>query len=521
MSELKTLLSYPIQNNDLTSGALDDSEIIGGMKIVQKRTDLDVLKVIETVELEGTDTQDWKLRKHILKNGSLAYVADEGLMYRWNTKLKVTDENGIEHATDGEWVLADELPDVDENGVLIGVKTIDINGVNRETLDYELEALRDEIEKTDASGDVSRNEFNALDNRVDTLETKVNNINTSGGGSSGGTVDINLEDGTGTGAIQQKLDTNPVNFTDRNPNASAIDTSLKGNINTGARGNNSASFNGNTMAMGSRAMAINNKTIAKGDESFAQGYQSVALGGSCFAGGVKTVAGTTKIRDGKQIGEGAVALGCQTQAIEDYATALGAETIASGKQSFAEGYQSKAKGEASHAGGNNTEAIGIAAFAHGAEAKALSTYTFAVGARTEASGIAAFAQGVDTVASGAASHTQGTSTEASGDHSHAGGVNSSAGAYAAFANGDHVRAGFAWQAVFGRYNKNIEGNLLEIGNGEVGKPSNAFEVLADGRAKVYSEPKDDNDVVRYYELKKYGGGGSVTPTLNEDGVLCF
>lgn len=51
-------------------------------------------------------------------------------------------------------------------------------------------------------------------------------------------------------------------------------------------------------------------------------------------------------------------------------------------------------------------------------------------------------------------------------------------------------------------NKNYYTTILEIGNGiDNSNRSNAFEVLYDGRAKVQSAPKDDNDVVRLVELK--------------------
>lgn len=203
MSEFKTIIQYPILNTNLEAGVLDDLEVIGGYKVVQTHDDLDVLKVLETVELEETDTQDWKPRKHILKNGTLVYVAAEDKTYRWKTKSSYTDENGIEHATDGEWILeeasggssgGDVYAIVDENGVLTTADTVSLDGVNRPTLDYEIDALRDEllreIDNIDTSGGVSSSQFNALENRVDTLETKVDNIGVSGGGGSGDNVDL-------------------------------------------------------------------------------------------------------------------------------------------------------------------------------------------------------------------------------------------------------------------------------------------------------------------------------------------
>ena len=57
-------------------------------------------------------------------------------------------------------------------------------------------------------------------------------------------------------------------------------------------------------------------------------------------------------------------------------------------------------------------------------------------------------------------------------------------------------------AIFGQYNtKNRIDAIFEIGNGTSDTDrSNAFEVLKDGRAKVFTPPKDANDVVRKLEL---------------------
>ena len=62
--------------------------------------------------------------------------------------------------------------------------------------------------------------------------------------------------------------------------------------------------------------------------------------------------------------------------------------------------------------------------------------------------------------------------------------------------------------VFGRYNNYYHPDytshtIFEIGNGvsnAIGDLHNAFEVLNDGRAKVFGQPTDDNDVVRLGDL---------------------
>lgn len=64
------------------------------------------------------------------------------------------------------------------------------------------------------------------------------------------------------------------------------------------------------------------------------------------------------------------------------------------------------------------------------------------------------------------------------------------------------KVGGSPSAIFGRYNtKNRIDAILEIGNGTSDTDrSNAFEVLSDGRAKVYTAPQEDADVVRKLEL---------------------
>ena len=60
--------------------------------------------------------------------------------------------------------------------------------------------------------------------------------------------------------------------------------------------------------------------------------------------------------------------------------------------------------------------------------------------------------------------------------------------------------------VLGKYNDETSTALFQVGGGSHGDPSapvirqNVFEVLADGRAKVKTAPKDNNDVTRLAEL---------------------
>lgn len=78
---------------------------------------------------------------------------------------------------------------------------------------------------------------------------------------------------------------------------------------------------------------------------------------------------------------------------------------------------------------------------------------------------------------------------------------------------------YSGKSVIGRFNSQRAETLFEVGNGESNTTrSNAFEVYHDGRAKVYSAPKDNDDIVRKEELDtkydKTGGtiGGNVVIT---------
>lgn len=68
------------------------------------------------------------------------------------------------------------------------------------------------------------------------------------------------------------------------------------------------------------------------------------------------------------------------------------------------------------------------------------------------------------------------------------------------AYGSNLTAG-GQRVVFGQWNTNNSANILEIGNGVSGSPSNAFEILWDGRARVKTAPIEGNDVVRYQDIE--------------------
>lgn len=329
----------------------------------------------------------------------------------------------------------------------------------------------------------------------------------------------NLENGTGTNAVRQKMADATVDFTGRNPNAEALDPTLATEIPTGASGNQSAAFNKNTMALGTASFANGNKTVAKGEESHAEGYQSVTLG--------------------------------------DGSHAEGAQTVAKGIQSHSEGALTQALGDESHAEGHNTIAGALASHSEGAGTK--------VGNYSQESGIGAdhtvspipgpsptptpptyiaqpgegsHVEGYDNIVTGYGSHAEGVRNYVTGNYSHAEGVNNSLlknyahvsgynnisnadcsetsgiwntnNGYGSFVTGFYNESSYNHQAIVGKFNLNKSDTLFEVGNGTTNNArSNAFEVHQDGRATIGAAPTNDMDVVnkKYFEdnLKTING----------------
>lgn len=112
---------------------------------------------------------------------------------------------------------------------------------------------------------------------------------------------INLFDSSSSGGLNQKIDGDSVfDFTDANPNATALDSTLTGNIAKGAIGDYAVSFGGNSAAIGKASLTEGKKTIAKGQASHAEGIKSVALGyASHSEGGVTTAGGIYSHAEGK------------------------------------------------------------------------------------------------------------------------------------------------------------------------------------------------------------------------------
>lgn len=158
--------------------------------------------------------------------------------------------------------------------------------------------------------------------------------------------DLNLENGSGEKSVQMLQDgtSGTVSFTGKNPHATALDSTITGDIPYGATGNFASVEGSKAVAQGKRSHAEGSTTLAKGNYSHAEGDNSVTLGDDSHAEGYKTVAK----------GVASHSEGVDTQATGDWSHSAGYNTIASGKASSTEGESTQAQAEASHAGGMGT-----------------------------------------------------------------------------------------------------------------------------------------------------------------------
>lgn len=258
----------------------------------------------------------------------------------------------------------------------------------------------------------------------------------------------NIKDAEATGALNQIFDGEAAfDFTGKNPNATALDSTLTGSINKGATGQYASSFGGKSAAIGKRSHAEGTTTIAKGAYSHAEGDNSVSLGDDSHAEGYSTVS------------KG------------DASHSEGSGTVATGLWSHSEGSDTKATHNAAHAEGAQTTASGIASHAEGYNTKANGNGSHAEGNYTEASGIQSHAEGNYTKATGDKAHTEGSHTEASGSFSHA--------------EGEGTIAASTWQHVHGKYNIKDDKDLyIEIAGNGTGSSdrSNAYTLDWAGNA---------------------------------------
>jgi hypothetical protein len=315
---------------------------------------------------------------------------------------------------------------------------------------------------------------------------------------------FNLENGENVGSLQQKADgvADGFDFTNKNPNATALDATLTGLITYGSTGNFASAFGGKSSAQGKRSHAEGSTTIAKGPYAHAEGSNSVALGTSSHAEGIQTTAK----------GDSSHAEGNNTQATGHHSHSEGDQSIASGTASHAEGIDSQAIGIYSHSEGARTQAIGDVSHTEGQDTQATGNSSHAEGYLTKAIGASSHAEGTNTISEGDGSHAEGVATYAKGSGAHAEGNHTQAIGQCSHTSGNYTIANHIYQTIIGQFNENKTDTLFEVGNGSgedykdeqgnilIKNRSNAFEVLQDGRVKVYKAPEEAEDVVRKADI---------------------
>lgn len=343
----------------------------------------------------------------------------------------------------------------------------------------------------------------------------------------------NLENGSGTNAVQMKQDgtSGTFDFTNKNPHATEIDETLTGQVTYGAIGNFATVVGGKAQASGKRSMAQGTTTIAKGNYSHAEGDNSVAYGNDSHAEGYATTAS----------GIASHSEGNNTIASGELSHAEGFSTQAIGQGSHAEGAHTIARGDYSHASGLNTEAgyNGQTVVGHCNDNKETTVFEVGCGWTDENGNVQtrknafevhldghaevsfvptdnnnaipnigtlieldnALNQKIDTVkgtiptniSNGNKGGENGTNVNIQG------GKDSIADYDGDFVFGTGLRNTMENQAVFGKYNDNSnwEPNrpLLMVGNGTSdAERSNAFEVYLDGHAEVKTMGETDNSI---------------------------
>ena len=386
---------------------------------------------------------------------------------------------------------------------------------------------------------------------------------------------MNLDNGEGTGSLQQKQDgtSGVFDFTDKNPNATQLDPTLTGNIPYGAVGDFAVVLGGKGQGSGKRSLAQGTTTIAKGNYSHSEGDNSVALGSDSHAEGYQTVSyGPGSHSEGENtiaMADRSHAEGNNTVANGNYSHSEGQGTNAEGLRSHAEGLETTTYGEhshtegqktitqnnyiivdageipptpqpptppsptpptpeeydamngvAAHAEGYYTVAFGIGSHSEGEKSRAYARYAHAEGGNTQAGELVKRKTENNkdyytTNSSAQYQHSEGENTLATGNVSHAEGYGTKALGTASHSGGYETVAGYDYQTIIGRYNNNKQETLFEVGNGSVQTPSNAFEVTETGIARAYGTPVGNNDLIRKVDLDT-AIANAITRALNTE-----
>ena len=162
-----------------------------------------------------------------------------------------------------------------------------------------------------------------------------------------------------------------------------------------------------------------------------------------------------------------------------YSTVEGYSNTAADSYEHVEGLSNSAAGNATHIEGANNTATGYCNHVEGSNNTAqLNGRIHIEGTQNTANGANGHVEGsYNTLSTGASAHVEGAYNKATTNYTHVGGY--------------YNEAGYQYQTVIGKYNKNASDSLFEIGNGtadNLADRSNAIAVKTDGRIQ-----KGDSD----------------------------
>lgn len=316
---------------------------------------------------------------------------------------------------------------------------------------------------------------------------------------------LNIQNGTGNKSLQQVIDSD---FTLVNINSDRTGQTIQ----SGAVGVFAATFGGKSRSEGKRAFSAGTQTIATGNYSAAFGNNSISEGVNSFVEGSQNISrgNSSHAENANNL---AAADNTHVEGVENTATHMGAHV---------QGYKNGSFGDYTHTeGGENVSSTAAnVTYSHIGGYK--NTMVITGTANPDASGgstpgggestsqptefWATFIDGAKNKASGTNSFTIGYENQNYGNGTFIAGHHNIIynNVETAMLFGRQLQGGRNCQVVFGENNLLNKDALLIVGNGTgVTGPnrfSNAFEVLKDGRAKVQTAPKEDNDVVRTLEL---------------------
>lgn len=317
---------------------------------------------------------------------------------------------------------------------------------------------------------------------------------------------LNIQNGTGNKSLQQVIDSD---FTLVNINSDRTGQTIQ----SGAVGQFAVEFGGKSRSEGKRAFSAGTQTIASGNYSAAFGNNSISEGVNSFVEGSQNISrgNSSHAENANNL---AAADNTHVEGVENTATHMGAHV---------QGYKNGSFGDYTHTEGGENVSSTTANVTYSHIGGYKNTMVITGTANPDASGggstpgggestskptefWATFIDGAWNKASGTNSFTIGYWNQNYGNGTFIAGHNNIIynNVETAMLFGRYLQGGRNCQVVFGENNLLNKDALLIVGNGTgVTGPnrfSNAFEVLKDGRAKVQTAPKEDNDVVRTLEL---------------------